>query len=99
MKEAHEKGTPVIRPLFYDFPQDTACAEIEDEFMFGPDVLVAPILYAGVREREVYLPEGEWVNINDGKCYAGGQTICADAPYEAIPVFVKSGSEAEKYLI
>ncbi len=99
MKEAHEKGTPVIRPLFYDFPQDKACAEIEDEFMFGPDVLVAPILYAGVREREVYLPEGEWKNINDGKCYAGGQTICADAPYEAIPVFVRAGSEAEKYLL
>ena len=99
MKEAHEKGTPVIRPLFYDFPQDKACAEIEDEFMFGPDVLVAPILYANVREREVYLPGGDWININDGKNYAGGQMVTADAPYEAIPVFVRAGSEAAEYLL
>ena len=67
--------------------------------MFGPDVLVAPVLYENVRERSVYLPEGNWRNINDGECLEGGRTITAPAPYEAIPVFVKAGSEVEKMLI
>ncbi|MBQ9065175.1 MAG: glycoside hydrolase family 31 protein [Blautia sp.] len=99
MKAAHEKGTPVMRPLFYDYPQDSACWEIGDEYMFGPDVLVAPVLYADVRERKVYLPEGSWININDGSRCTGGQMITADAPYEAIPVFVKEGSEAAGCLL
>ena len=50
MKEAHEKGTPVMRPLFYDFPDDPKTWEIEDQYMFGSDILVAPILYADERE-------------------------------------------------
>ena len=99
MKAAHEKGTPLIRPLFYDFPEDEKAWETGDEHMFGPDVLVAPVLYENVRERSVYLPEGNWRNINDGECLEGGRTITAPAPYEAIPVFVKAGSEVEKMLI
>ena len=99
MKAAHEKGTPLIRPLFYDFPEDEKAWETGDEHMFGPDVLVAPVLYENVRERSVYLPEGNWRNINDGECFEGGRTITAPAPYEAIPVFVKAGSEVEKMLI
>ena len=89
MQEAHEKGTPVMRPLFYDFPADPTCWEIDDEYMFGPDVLVAPVLYENVRERKVYLPEGTWTNINDGQVFEGGQTITAPAPYESIPVFTR----------
>lgn len=45
MVKAHEKGTPVIRPLFYDNPDDEACWDVNDEYMFGPDILVAPVLY------------------------------------------------------
>ena len=67
--------------------------------MYGPDVLVAPILYEEVREREVYLPEGQWKNINDGTVYEGGQTIVAPAPFEAIPVFVRVGAEVASMLI
>lgn len=66
MTEAHEKGTPVMRPLFYDFPEDGKCWETEDEYMFGPEILVAPILYEKQRERTLYLPEGEWRSLNDG---------------------------------
>lgn len=58
---AHEKSTPVMRPLFYDFLKDSKSWEFEDQYMFGPDILVAPVLYEGMRQREVYLPEGaEW---------------------------------------
>ena len=90
MKEAHEKGTPVMRPLFYDFPEDREAWETEDQFMFGPDILTAPVMYAGVEKREVYLPTGaDWENIWTGEIFKGGQGITADAPIEKIPVFTR----------
>jgi len=93
MQEAHEKGTPVMRTLFYQCPEDPVAWEIDDEYFFGPDILVAPVLYEGVTEREVYLPEGTWVDLNDGTRYEGGQRVHAPAPYEYIPVFIREGSE------
>lgn len=90
MKEAHEKGTPVMRTLFYMYPQDCACWDVEDEYMYGPDVLVAPVLHAGQTRRNVYLPVGDdWVESATGKEYAGGQRVEADAPLDVIPVFVR----------
>ena len=72
MKAAHEKGTPVIRPLFYDFPQDGRTWDIEDQYMFGPDLLVAPVLHAGAKTREVYLPAGaSWRNAWTGQKLCG----------------------------
>ena len=91
MLEAHEKGTPVIRPLFYDFPEDSETWEIEDEFMFGPDVLVAPVYHSGQISREVYLPDGTWENLFTGEECIGGKTIDAPAPIEYIPVFTRNG--------
>ena len=94
MEEAHEKGTPVMRTLFYMFPEDPACWEVEDEYCYGPDILVAPILYADQRSRRVYLPAGAtWVEYATGKEYAGGQEIEACAPLEVIPVFVRKYDE------
>ncbi|MBD5154910.1 MAG: family 31 glucosidase [Oscillibacter sp.] len=93
MAEAHEKGTPVMRPLFYMFPGDPASWEIEDEYFYGPDVLVAPVLYAGQRERQVYLPAGEtWVDAASGKTYPGGQTVTVEAPLDTIPVFFRESN-------
>jgi alpha-D-xyloside xylohydrolase len=93
MKAAHDRGTPPMRPLFYDFPQDNAAWGIEDEFMFGPDILVAPVLYAGARSRKVYLPEGaEWKDANTGCIYEGGKLVDCDAPLEVIPVFLKNAA-------
>ena len=91
MQDAHEKGTPIMRPLFYDFPDDKKAWEIEDQYMFGSKVLVCPVLYEGVRERNVYLPEGKWKNINDNRIYDGGAGYTCAAPYDSIPVFVKAG--------
>ena len=95
MKEAHEKGTPVMRPLFYDYPEDTKVCEIEDEYMFGPDMLVAPILYEDMRERTLYLPEGDWVDINSKTEYKGGDFVTVAAPLDTLPVFVKRGTHPE----
>jgi alpha-D-xyloside xylohydrolase len=82
-----------MRPLFYDFPEDAKAWELEDEYMFGPDVLIAPILYAGQRERSVYLPDGSWKNLFTGETFEGGQTYQVDAPLEYIPVFVRNNRE------
>lgn len=93
MTAAHEKGTPVMRPLFYDFPEDAKAWEIEDQYMFGPDVLVAPVLYAEQRTRQVYIPEGTWKHLFTGEVYDGGKTYEVEAPLANIPVFVRNDRE------
>lgn len=96
MKEAHEKGTPVIRTLFYEFPKDEKAWDIEDEYLFGADVLVAPVMYEGMRKRNVYLPIGaRWKNAHTQEVFAGGQTIEVDAPLDVIPVFLREGGRVE----
>lgn len=90
MKEAHEKGTPVMRTLFYMYPNDPICWEVEDEYFYGSDLLVAPIMYAGQTVRKVYLPKGEhWIMQETGKEYEGGKYYEVDAPIDMIPVFRK----------
>jgi alpha-D-xyloside xylohydrolase len=90
MQVAHEKGTPPMRPLFFDFPADEASYSIEDQFLFGPDLLVAPILTADARQRSVYLPAGTtWADAWTGERVDGGQTITADAPLNRIPVYLR----------
>ena len=96
MKAAHEKGTPVMRTLFYEFPRDSYAWEVEDEFLFGSDVLVAPVLYENQRQRKVYLPAGvQWKHVWTGEIYTGGQTISVEAPIEQIPLFIKEGSKVK----
>lgn len=98
MREASEKGTPVIRPCFYEFPQDQTAWEIQDSFLFGSDLLVAPICWKGARGRKVYLPEGaSWVHASTGKEYPGGRWLNVDAPLDTLPVFLRDGRQA--YLI
>ena len=98
MKEAHEKGSPVMRPLFYEFPKDKIAWEIENAYLFGSHLLVAPILYAGETTRKVYLPEGAiWQDVWSGKTYDGGSTINASAPLDTIPLFIRNPEE-EKLL-
>lgn len=90
MKAAHEKGTPVMRTLFYEFPEDEKCWDITDEYMYGDQYLVAPILYAGRKERSVYLPSGyEWKDMESNIVYQGGETIIVKLSLETMPVFEK----------
>ena len=76
-----------MRAMFLEFPEDKKCWELDDQYMFGSKYLVAPVLGAGVTEREVYLPEGKWEDIRDGKVYEGGCTVKSPAPIDSIPVF------------
>ncbi len=87
MNEASRNGSPVIRTMFYEFPNNEICWNIDDQYMFGEKYLVAPVLYQGVAERGVYLPDGNWKNIHNGQIYTGPQKIIAKAPIDIIPVF------------
>lgn len=93
MRDAHENGQPVVRGLFHEFPDDAEAWKVADEFLFGPDVLVAPVLTLGAREREVYLPQGAaWTDLRTGDSYEGGQTITASAPLSSTPFFAREGA-------
>ncbi len=98
MKAASETGAPVMRPLFFDFPEDPVCWETEDCYMFGPDLLVAPVMEEGARTRTVYLPAGtRWKDAYTGKTYEGGQTVETEAPLDIIPVMMREGCSYEIY--
>ena len=98
MKAASEKGAPVMRPLFFDFPEDEKCWEVEDTYMFGPDILVAPVMEEGARERTLYLPAGcQWTDANTKKVYEGGAQITVPAPLDIIPVMIREGRDYPIY--
>lgn len=98
MEEAHTKGTPVMRTLFYEFPQDSRCWDIKDAYMFGGDILVAPVVYEKARIRNVYLPQGEtWTLASTGEIYKGGKSYQIDVPLDTMPVFLRDGRQ--EYLI
>ena len=90
MHHAHEIGLPPMRPLFVDFPSDGVCHQVADEYMFGPDLLVAPVLEAEARSRKVYLPANSiWKDAWTDQIYEGGQWIMVEAPLEQIPLFLR----------
>lgn len=86
-QEAHENGSPLLRAMFYEFPDDQRCWELQDQYMFGGKYLVAPILKLDQFAREVYLPAGSWTLTSTGTTYEGGQTVTVDAPIDYMPVF------------
>ena len=88
-QEAHETGAPLIRTMFFEFPDDEQCWTLQDQYMFGDRFLVAPVLELHARERNVYLPEGHWKDVNSGGILAGGQTVTVKTPLDEIPVFEK----------
>lgn len=98
MTEAHEKGTPVMRALFYEFPQDKICWDITDSYMYGADILVAPICHEHEFNRRVYLPAGaSWTQAQTGKVFAGGAWYDVEAPIDTLPLFLREGKQG--YLI
>ncbi|WP_080932481.1 TIM-barrel domain-containing protein [Xanthomonas albilineans] len=88
----HHDGV-IMRGLPMDFPDDPKVADINDQYLFGPAFLVAPVTRFGATSRQVYLPAGtSWIDFNSGKRYDGGQTIEAAAPLERMPLFVRAGA-------
>lgn len=92
-REAHDKGYPIMRPMFLEYPEDEQTFSTDTQFMFGDELLVAPVVNKGARSRKVYLPEGTWINFHDKHTkYTGGQWVTVDAPLNVIPMLVKNGS-------
>ena len=85
--QASTDGSPLLRPLFYEFSADERAWDIYDEFMLGPRYLVAPILELGARHRNVYLPKGTWREVGTSHTEIGPIWIVADAPLEHMPVY------------
>lgn len=71
-KECTEKGLPMLRALFVEFPDDPGAWKVDDEYLFGSQILVAPLLESGMTGRTVYLPEGKWIDYQTDKVYEGG---------------------------
>jgi alpha-D-xyloside xylohydrolase len=91
--EATQTGVPILRTLTLAFPSDTSVYDTWNEYMFGAEILVAPVTTAGSTSRSVYLPAGNWLNYNDKTTtYAGGASVTATAPLATIPLFVKEGA-------
>ena len=99
MEETHKHNTPVMRPLFFDFPEQETSWAITDQYCFGPDLLIAPVMHEGMRERDIWLPEGEtWTDLTTGESYSGGQTLHYAAPLNRIPVFIREGGQYRSLL-
>ena len=95
-RDAHENGAPMMRPMFFEFPDDPKCYELWDQYMYGPDILFAPIYNEHQTDREVYLPAGEWVSVLDGRIYQGGASISIHAEIDQYIAFVRKGQDVLK---
>jgi alpha-glucosidase len=91
-REASLTGVPIMRPLVLEFPTDEHCHRIEDQFLIGPAILVAPVLQEGLTSRQVYLPEGDWFDPHSQKTYRGPITIKISTSLAVCPTFIRRGS-------
>ena len=82
-----------MRPMFFDYPEDEVCYSLGEQYMFGKDILFAPIVNRGQTEKKVYLPEGKWKLTKNGKLYEHGFHVI-HAEIDEFIAFVKEGSDA-----
>ena len=82
-----------MRPMFFDYPDDPVCYTLGEQYLFGDDILFAPIVRQGQTSHRVYLPQGEWVFARDGKEYKGGEWYEIPAALHEFIAFVKKGAD------
>ena len=92
LEEAHRTGVPIFRPLLLNYQTDESTLNLDDQFMIGSDLLVAPILRPGLTARLVYLPAGTWYDYWTGQKIPGGRMVHAEAPLEQVPLYVRGGA-------
>lgn len=90
-KASSEHGFPMLRALFLEFPDDPGAWQVDDEFCFGSDMLVAPLMHEGERSRAVYLPPGNWIDYQSGNSYTGGWRQIEAGPVRAV-IMVRDGA-------
>ena len=93
MDIATKTGAPIMRPMFFDNYEDEVCYTLEEQYMFGEDILFAPITAQGETKADVYLPEGKWVDVNSKEVFEGKQWITREAQIHEFIAFVREGSE------
>jgi len=92
-RAAHERGLPIIRPLFLEHPDDPDTLDIDDQYLLGPDVLVAPVLRPQHARRRLYLPRGRWTDYWTGRTITGARWVTLPAPRHRIPLLIRADSE------
>jgi alpha-glucosidase len=92
IRESSESGLPAMRPLMLEYPADPQTYGMDDQFLFGSDLLIAPVLRAGLMQRGVYLPAGEWYDFWSGEHHRGGRWITVPVTLSSIPIFVRGGA-------
>ncbi|WP_019157008.1 glycoside hydrolase family 31 protein [Robertmurraya massiliosenegalensis] len=90
--QASIQGLPVMRPLLMEYPDDAKTYNLNDQFMIGDNVIMAPILNPSVTDRVVYLPKGEWMEYTSGESYEGEKVHLIHVELEDLPIFVRKGS-------
>ncbi len=92
-RNAYDTGLPLMRALLLEYPDDVETFKLDGQFLLGKEILVAPVVEKEASEKQVYLPQGEWIDFNDGKtAYRGKQWITYPVTLSTIPMFVKRGS-------
>lgn len=97
MWDGENTGLPVMRPLLLSYEKDCMVHEINDEFMVGENILVAPVLEQGMKFRAVYLPEGNWIDYWTKEVIIGGQVVIKKTPLDICPIYIKAGSIIPNY--
>ncbi|MBR1391464.1 MAG: glycoside hydrolase family 31 protein [Lachnospiraceae bacterium] len=95
--ETGNNGLPIIRPLVLHYEKDEECKNLNTEFLFGAQMLIAPVVEQGMNKKLVYLPEGTWYDYDTMEKHTGGQYLIKSAPIDICPVFVKAGSIIPNY--
>jgi alpha-glucosidase len=90
--EASETGAPVQRPLVFDHQYDATVRDIDDQYLLGRDLLIAPVVGPGVTGRQVYLPDGDWYDWHTGELVAGKRFLTVVTPLDRIPIFARAGA-------
>ncbi|MCY6490166.1 glycoside hydrolase family 31 protein [Leptolyngbya sp. GGD] len=90
--QSSQTGAPILRPLLYEYPNDSKTYHLHDQLLLGSHLMAAPVYRPGVEYRAVYLPEGTWFDWWTGEKYEGNQHILAHAPLERMPMYVKAGA-------
>lgn len=91
------KAQPLVTPLFYYYENDSIASKIEDEYMWGENILVAPVLEKNISKRKTYLPSGKWFQLTDNKMYDGNKIYQISVNNMEFPIFIKEGGFVPKY--
>ena len=90
--QASETGAPVQRPLVFDHQYDATVRDLDDQYLLGPDLLVAPVTRPAMTARQVYLPAGDWYDWHTGEVSAGRRFVAAPTPMDRIPLYARAGA-------